>query len=188
MSEQQNGQASRRDFLKTTTAAVVGGTLTSTMNIPGAWAAGSDEIRVGVIGCGGRGTGAVENAINSAEGVRLVAAGDLFPDRLAQSLENLKKLGDKTAVPANRQFTGWDAFEKVIATDANYIILATPPTFRPMHLKAAIAARTSSPRNRCAWTRPATRRSSPPTRWRSRRGSASSPARSAGTTARTSRR
>ena len=62
MSEQQNVQASRRDFLKTTTAAVVGGTLVSTANITGAWAAGSDEIRVGVIGCGGRGTGAVENA------------------------------------------------------------------------------------------------------------------------------
>lgn len=139
--EQDSVHSSRRDFLKTTTAAVVGGTLTSAINIPGAWAAGSDEIRVGVIGCGGRGTGAVENAINSAPGVRLVAMGDLFPDRLAQSLENLKKLGDKTAVPANRQFTGWDNFEKVLATsDVNYIILATPPAFRPMHLKAAIAA------------------------------------------------
>lgn len=135
-----NGASSRRDFLRSTTAAVVGGTLASTMRVTGAWAAGSDEIRVGVIGCGGRGTGAIENVLNSAQGVRLVAIGDLFPDRLAQSLENLKKLGDKAAVPADHQFTGWDAYEKVIASDVNYIVLATPPAFRAMHLKAAIEA------------------------------------------------
>ena len=81
------GASSRRDFLRTTTAAVVGGTLASTVNIPGAFAAGSDEIRVGVIGCGGRGTGAIGNVLAAAPGVRLVAVGDLFPDRLAESLE-----------------------------------------------------------------------------------------------------
>jgi myo-inositol 2-dehydrogenase / D-chiro-inositol 1-dehydrogenase len=134
------GASSRRDFIRTTTAAVVGGTLASTVNLPGAFAAGSDEIRVGVIGCGGRGTGAIENVLNAAEGVRLVAIGDLFPDRLQESLKNLAKLGDKVAVPAERQFTGWDAYEKVLASDANYVILATPPGFRPTHLQAAIAA------------------------------------------------
>jgi predicted dehydrogenase len=132
--------ASRRDFLRTTTAAVVGGTLASTIDIPGAFAAGSDEIRVGVIGCGGRGTGAIENVLAAAPGVRLVAIGDLFPDRLTASLENLKKLGDKVAVPPDRQFTGWDNHEKVIASDVNYVILASPPAFRPSHLKAAIEA------------------------------------------------
>jgi predicted dehydrogenase len=136
----EHGESSRRDFLRTTSAALVGGTLASTVNITGAWAAGSDEIRVGVIGCGGRGSGAVENVLNAAPGVRLVAAGDLFPDRLKASLENLKKVGDKAAVPPERQFTGWDAYEKVLATDVNYVILATPPAFRPIHLKAAIAA------------------------------------------------
>jgi predicted dehydrogenase len=136
----EHSESSRRDFLRTTSAALVGGTLASTVNITGAWAAGSDEIRVGVIGCGGRGTGAVENVLNAAPGVRLVAAGDLFPDRLKDSLENLKKVGDKAVVPAERQFTGWDAYEKVLATDVNYVILATPPAFRPIHLKAAIAA------------------------------------------------
>ncbi len=140
MSTTNEHESSRRDFLRTTGAAVVGGTLASTVKIPGAWAAGSDEIRVGVIGCGGRGSGAVENVLNAAPGVRLVAAGDLFPDRLKDSLENLKKLGDKAAVPPERQFTGWDAYEKVLATDVNYVILATPPAFRPIHLKAAIAA------------------------------------------------
>jgi len=132
--------SSRRDFLRTTTAAVVGGTLASTVRVPGAFAAGSDEIRVGVIGCGGRGTGAAENVLNAADGVRLVAMGDLFPDRLQESVKNLTKFGERSAVPQDRQFTGFDAFEKVIATDANYIILATPPAFRPMHLQAAIGA------------------------------------------------
>jgi myo-inositol 2-dehydrogenase / D-chiro-inositol 1-dehydrogenase len=134
------GASSRRDFLRTTTAAVVGGTLASTVNIPGAFAAGSDEIRVGVIGCGGRGTGAIDNVLAAAPGVRLVAVGDLFPDRLAESLKNLAKLGDKVAVPKEQQFTGWDAYEKVIASDVNYVILAAPPGFRPTHLQAAIAA------------------------------------------------
>jgi myo-inositol 2-dehydrogenase/D-chiro-inositol 1-dehydrogenase len=134
------GGSSRRDFLRTTTAAVVGGTLASTVNVPGAFAAGSDEIRVGVIGCGGRGTGAIGNVLASAPGVRLVAVGDLFPDRLAESLKNLAKLGDKVAVPKEQQFTGWDAYQKVIASDVNYVILASPPGFRPAHLQAAIAA------------------------------------------------
>ena len=78
--QQAAGTPSRRDFIKTSTAAVVGGTIASSLtSIPGAYAAGSDEIRVGVIGCGGRGTGAVDNVLSSAEGVRLVAMGDRTP-------------------------------------------------------------------------------------------------------------
>jgi myo-inositol 2-dehydrogenase/D-chiro-inositol 1-dehydrogenase len=141
--EQRDQQASgttRRDFIKTS-AALVGGTMASGIaSIPGAYAAGSDEIRVGIIGCGGRGTGAVDNVLSAAEGVRLVAMGDLFKDRLQQSLENLQKHGDKIAVTPERQFVGWDAYKKVLATDINYVILATPPGFRPIHLKAAAEA------------------------------------------------
>jgi myo-inositol 2-dehydrogenase/D-chiro-inositol 1-dehydrogenase len=132
--------SSRRDFIRTSTAAVVGGTLASTVRVPGAWAAGSDEIRVGVVGCGGRGTGAVDNVLEAAQGVRLVAVGDLFADRVASCLAGLQKHGEKAAVPQDRQFVGWQAFEQVIASDANYIILASPPGFRPAHLKAAVAA------------------------------------------------
>jgi len=130
---------SRRDFMKTS-AAVVGGTLASGIVLPGAYAAGSDEIRVGLIGCGGRGTGAVDNVLKAAEGVRLVAAGDIFKDRLASSLDNLKSHGDKAAVSPDMQFVGWDAYKKVLATDVNYVILATPPAFRPIHLRAAVEA------------------------------------------------
>ena len=132
--------SSRRDFIRTSTAAVVGGTLASTIGVPGAWAAGSDEIRVGVIGCGGRGTGAIDNVLDAAEGVRIVAVGDLFPDRIASCLERVQRHGERAAVPPDRQFSGWNAYEQVIATDANYIILASPPGFRPAHLKAAVAA------------------------------------------------
>ena len=140
MHDQRGSGASRRDFLKTSTAAVVGGALASNLQAPGVFAQGSDEIRVGVIGCGGRGTGAIDNVLNAAPGVRLVAVGDLFKDRLEASMKNLAKHGEKAAVPADRQFVGWDAYEKVVASDVNYIILATPPAFRPMHLKAAIEA------------------------------------------------
>ena len=139
-SSQNGGETSRREFIRTTTAAVVGGTLASTGTMTGAWAAGSDEIRVGVIGCGGRGTGAIDNVLEAAEGVRIVAMGDLFPDRLAASVANLAKHGERAAVPPERQFSGWNAYEQVIASDVNYIILASPPAFRPAHLKAAIAA------------------------------------------------
>ena len=127
--DQQTPAPSRRDFIKTS-AAVVGGTMASSLVIPGAYAAGTDEIKVGLIGCGGRGTGAVDNVLQAAEGVRLVAVGDMFKDRLQDSLQNLTKYGDKSAVPADRQFVGWDAYKKVLASDINYVILATPPAFR----------------------------------------------------------
>jgi predicted dehydrogenase len=132
---------SRRDFLKTATAVAVGTSL-GTREILGAYAGGSDAIRVGVIGCGGRGSGAANDVLAGAEGVTIVAMGDAFEDRLEQSLARLKKgkFAAQVDVPKERQFVGFDAFEKVIASDVNYIILATPPGFRPQHLKAAVAA------------------------------------------------
>jgi predicted dehydrogenase len=136
--EKKADTPTRRDFLKTG-AALVGGTLAAPA-IPGAWAAGSDEIRVGLIGCGGRGRGAVKDALESADGVRLVAMGDAFKDRIPEAQEALKGLGARAVVPPDRCFVGLDAYQKVLATDANYIILATPPGFRPGHLQAAVAA------------------------------------------------
>jgi predicted dehydrogenase len=64
----------------------------------------------------------------------------MFKDRLQESLQNLTKYGEKSAVPADRQFVGWDAYKKVLASDINYVILATPPAFRAMHLRAAVEA------------------------------------------------
>lgn len=141
MSEQSG--STRRDFLKTTTAAAVGSGVAGWGLIPGAYAQGSDEIRIGLIGAGGRGSGAVGDALKGhPAGVRLVAVADMFPDRLAQSLKQLgTNYGDRVAVSPERQFTGFDAYQKVVADpEVNYVIIATPPGFRPTHLEAAIKA------------------------------------------------
>lgn len=140
--QDDNRKQSRREFVKATTVAAVGGSLAAHFNtIPGAYAAGSDMIRVGLIGCGGRGTGAVHNVFEGAKGVKLVAMGDVFKDRLDESRADIrKKHEDKMELPDSRCFVGFDAFEKVLETDVNYIILATPPAFRPTHLEAAVKA------------------------------------------------
>jgi myo-inositol 2-dehydrogenase/D-chiro-inositol 1-dehydrogenase len=132
----------RRDFLKTaTTAALATAIAPGTRAFAGAHAAGSDAIRIGLIGCGGRGTGAVDDALTSSQGVTLVAMGDMFPDRLVSSRTRLReKFAGAIDVPEDRSFTGFDAYQKVLASDINYVILATPPGFRPIHLGAAVAA------------------------------------------------
>lgn len=133
---------SRRTFMQTAAAATAG------MALPvGLHAAGSDVIRVGLIGCGGRGTGAALDCLRGSEGVELVALGDLAPDRLTQCRENLAKemlkyagVAAKYKVTDDKCFTGFDAYQKVLASDAHLVILATPPGFRPAHLAAAVAA------------------------------------------------
>jgi len=145
-----NVSATRRDFLKTatTTSAVLaaGGALN-------AHAAGDDQIKVGVVGCGGRGSGAAENVLNSAQGVKVVALADVFKNkvdsarrRLANAAERgrIKELGNKVEITDDRCFVGLDAFANVInSPEVNYVILATPPGFRPLHIQAAIAAKKS---------------------------------------------
>jgi myo-inositol 2-dehydrogenase/D-chiro-inositol 1-dehydrogenase len=133
----------RRDFLKTATTAALATAIAPGSNaFGGVHAAGSDAIRIGLVGCGGRGTGAIEDALSSgAAGVSLVAMGDLFPDHLAASHSRLKeKFGSAVDVTPARSFTGFDAYQKVLASDVNYVVLATPPGFRPIHLAAAVAA------------------------------------------------
>ncbi len=103
-------------------------------------ARGSDRLRVGVIGCGGRGTGAAFDCVEAAPGVEILALGDLFPDRLAGSREELSKLGAAFKATDDTCFSGWDAFSRVLACDVDLVILATPPGFRPQHLEAAVAA------------------------------------------------
>jgi len=134
--------SSRRDFLKKSGAAAVGASIASRIGpIPAVHAAGSDQIRVGLIGCGGRGTGAAGQVLKAAPNVKLVAMGDAFRDRLDSSRKQLQtQHKDLVDVPADRSFVGFDAYEKVLASDINYVILATPPGFRPTHLKAAVAA------------------------------------------------
>jgi myo-inositol 2-dehydrogenase / D-chiro-inositol 1-dehydrogenase len=152
---------SRREFIKTSTVAAMGVTVAGHFkNIPGAYAAGSDEIRIGLVGCGGRGTGAVTDAIKAAPGVKIVAMGDAFKDRIEQCRKELTanvtrmiekssdgtksaatKLSDRINVPDDHCYVGLDAYQKVIENrEVNYIILATPPGFRPIHLEAAVAS------------------------------------------------
>jgi myo-inositol 2-dehydrogenase / D-chiro-inositol 1-dehydrogenase len=128
---------SRREFIKT--SAVTAAALAST-GLTGAYAAGSDKIRVGLVGCGGRGTGAATDCITSSSNVELVAMGDLFKDRLDDSRGYMKQLGERNKVTDGTCFTGFDAYQKVINSDIDLVILATPPGFRPMHLRAAIEA------------------------------------------------
>ncbi len=130
----------RRDFIRTSAVAVAGASaLMSSSNF--AYAAGSDRIRVGVVGCGGRGTGAAVNAVEAAEGVEIVAMGDLFEDRLDESRARLAEhLTTGFDVPDQRAFSGFDNYKHVIDSDIDYVIMATPPGFRPLHLRYAVEA------------------------------------------------
>src|SRR5438034_4501630 len=107
---------SRRDFLKTSAAAVAAANLRVATS---AHAAGSDLLRVGLIGCGGRGTGAAGQALRADKNVKLVALGDAFEDRLQSCLSTLKKdekIASKIAVQPDHCFVGFDAYKHVIGT------------------------------------------------------------------------
>jgi myo-inositol 2-dehydrogenase / D-chiro-inositol 1-dehydrogenase len=132
--------SSRRDFLKTSTAATIGLGMLSN-----AHAAGSDTIKVGLIGCGGRGSGAAEDvckAAGSSLNIKLYAMGDAFEDQLKNCRDRLKNhdvCKDKFDVSDDRSFVGFDAYQKVIDS-CDLVMLATPPGFRPQHIEATIKA------------------------------------------------
>ncbi|MFO1042122.1 MAG: Gfo/Idh/MocA family oxidoreductase [Planctomycetaceae bacterium] len=134
--------ASRRDFLKA--AATISGTLAGVASLnPVVHASGDDTLRVGLIGCGGRGTGAASQALMADTRVKLTAMGDLFEDQLQLSLKTLneaRNLDTKIDVPKERQFVGFDAYQQVLASGVDVVLLTTPPHFRPLHLQAAIQA------------------------------------------------
>ncbi len=133
----------RRDFVKT------GAVISAGALVPSAMASRlvrnvDDTIRIGVIGCGGRGTGAVVNAMSAHPSVKLVAMADLFADRLESSfnwLANDEDYSKQTDVDPAHRFVGFDAYHKLLALDEiDYVVLATPPHFRPIHFDAAITA------------------------------------------------
>jgi predicted dehydrogenase len=134
-------KSSRRDFFKTSTA-ITAGVLAGGLSLNrSAHAAGSDVLKVGLIGCGGRGTGAAGNALNADPHAKLIAMGDAFPDRLEGSLQAIQgHYGPRVDVPPERRFVGFDAYHKVLASGVDVVILAEPPHFRPEHLKAAVEA------------------------------------------------
>jgi predicted dehydrogenase len=134
--------ATRREFLKTTAMAAAAGTAAATNLglVANVHAAGDDVIKVGLIGCGGRGKGAAAQSVSSAPNVKLVALGDVFKDHLESARNDLNRLGAKVDVPADRRFVGFDAYKQVLESGVDVVILATPPGFRPLHLQAAVAA------------------------------------------------
>ena len=130
---------SRRDFLKTSSAVAVATGLGITRS---AHAAGSDQIRIALVGCGGRGTGAAVNALNAQPNVKLVAMADTFRDRLDGSLKNLLSRIDneRIDVPEERKFVGLNAHEKALQCELDMVLLCTPPGFRPAQFQAAVEA------------------------------------------------
>ncbi len=125
---------SRREFVKLSTLSTSAAVLASlaSQRMYGA-TAGSDRIRVGVVGCGGRGTGAALNCLESSPGVEIVALGDLFERQVNNARTKLN-------LPNVQGFWGFDNYKKVLAADIDLVILATPPGFRPEHFEAAVAA------------------------------------------------
>ena len=134
--------SNRREFLKTSSATVAAGVIAPAVMVkPKAFAANDETLRVGLIGCGGRGTGAASQAMKADGNVMLTAMGDMYPDRLDVSYNALKKAAEeKIQVDPEKKFTGFDAYKKVLESGVDLVILATPPGFRPMHLRAAVDA------------------------------------------------
>src|SRR5215207_5079314 len=144
MNNEKKNYSSRRDFVKQTSL-VAGGLLVMPVLSKANFFSGADDaIKIALVGCGGRGTGAAMQALLSKQNVKLVAMADAFRDRLdlcykkltdeSSGAENVKARVD---VPEERKFTGFDAYLKAIPL-ADVVILATPPGFRPLHFEEAI--------------------------------------------------
>ncbi|MBX3238791.1 MAG: Gfo/Idh/MocA family oxidoreductase [Chitinophagaceae bacterium] len=141
MNTDNKGNNSRREFVKNSTL-VAGGLLAAPLMSRANYFSGADDtIKIALVGCGGRGTGAAIQALSTKQNVKLVAVADAFKDRLDNSLKSMKKVEEIDAsridVPEDRQFVGFDGYLKAIPL-ADVVILATPPGFRPLHFEAAI--------------------------------------------------
>ena len=137
-----NDLMTRRGFLKSSTQVSALAGLSMATH---AYAAGSDRIRVGLVGCGGRGTGAARDALAAGPNIELVAMGDIFKARVESSLARLSRLkvdgaglGDKLKVKPEQCFFGVDAYKQVIDAGIDYVLLCTPPGFRPDHIEYAV--------------------------------------------------
>lgn len=130
---------SRRDFIKTASMAAMVAAVSGTGAL---FASGNQKIRVGLIGCGGRGTGAALDCAAASPDVVITALADLFPDMLEHSLNRLKERlpAERLLVTPETCFTGFNSYQELLSTDVDLVILAAPPFFRPAHLAAAVEA------------------------------------------------
>ena len=137
----KNGTNPRRNFVKNSVLLTGGAMLLPNLHMQGMFNISNDKkLKIALVGCGGRGTGAAVQALNADENVELVAMADAFEDRLKISLTNIsKEMGEtkKVNVKAKNQFVGFDAAQKAMNL-ADVVILATPPGFRPQHFEYAI--------------------------------------------------
>ncbi len=138
----QDRTCTRRQFVKSSLAAGVGAmTVAELAAAQPAHVGGSDELKIGLIGCGGRGTGAALEALAAHPANVLTALGDMFADRLETSLSKLRQeRGTQVRVEPDHCFLGFDAYQRVIDSGVDVVLLTTPNHFRPQHLAAAVAA------------------------------------------------
>jgi predicted dehydrogenase len=138
----ENNNKNRRTFLKSTGTAIVAGTvLPFGFNIRQGYAAKRAPLKVGLIGCGGRGTGAAAQALKADKEAELTCMGDIFSDYLEESYQSLKKINpEQVKVDDAHKFVGFDAYQQVLDAGVDVVILTTPPAFRPAHFKAAVEA------------------------------------------------
>ncbi len=142
--KQSQPPVSRRDFVAAASMVAAAG-LVAPRAAFGAFARGADTLKVGLVGCGGRGTGAAAQALHADPGTVLVSMGDVFDDRLQSSLKGLnEEMGDQASqriqVPKERQFVGFDSYKKVIDSGVDVVLLCGYPAFRPEQLAYAIDA------------------------------------------------
>src|SRR5947209_11414 len=138
MNESSENVTSRREFIKTTSRIAAASALAG-VAIPNVHAAGSSELKIALIGCGGRGTGAAANALATKSGpIKLVAMADVFESRLNSSYDTLKQdpaSGSQVDVPKERQFIGFDGYKKAMdcLKSGDIAIFTTPLAFRWVH-------------------------------------------------------
>jgi len=134
---------SRRSFLRNSSIAGAAATAFTIVKPELVRGAGNEKLKAGLIGCGGRGTEAVRNILTGCPNVELTAMGDAFENRLEQSFKELSetKLAGRIKVDPEHRFTGFDAYNKVIGSGVDIIMLATPPGYRPIHFEAAVEAK-----------------------------------------------
>jgi predicted dehydrogenase len=142
MTQKDSSTTTRREFLATGAAAVAGALATPLLR-PEAARAADSPIRIGLVGCGGRGTGAASQALNADPGVILVSMGDVFQSQIDNSIKALQSdndVKDRVQVAPEHQFVGLDCYHKVLDSDIDVVLFASPPGFRPREIRAAVEA------------------------------------------------